>query len=183
MRLVRWILVLVWTGANAGEGERKMKDCPMHQRHMAEQQKLGLGESDGHFAGVTERGDKAMGFAHHSTVHHFGLTRQGGFISAQAKDVADASSRDAIRQHFQHITTAFAAGDFELPMLIHAKSPPGVTTLKRLKGSIRYQFQETDRGGRILISTENPKALRAVHQFLRFQIEDHRTGDSSAISK
>jgi hypothetical protein len=148
----------------------------MHQQHMAE-------ESDGHFAGVTERGDKAMGFSHDSTVHHFGLTRQGGFISAEAKDAADASIREAIRQHFRHITTAFAAGNFDLPMFIHAKSPPGVTTIKRLKGSIRYQFQETDHGGRILISTENPKALLAVHQFLRFQIEDHRTGDSIAILK
>jgi hypothetical protein len=54
--------------------------------------------------------------------------------------------------------------------------------MKKLRTLIQYRLEETDRGGRILISTESPKALRAVHQFLRFQIQDHQTGDSVAIS-
>jgi len=68
-----------------------------------------------------------------------------------------------------------------MPMLIHAKSPPGVGTMKKLKGSIDYRVEETERGGRIVISTENSRALKAVHRFLRFQIEDHQTGDSTAV--
>jgi hypothetical protein len=165
MRLdsVAWILVLLGPGANAGEED-------MHKH-------------DAHFAGVTERGDKGMGFSHEKTVHHFGLTRQGGFISAEASDAADAPTRDSIRRHFQHIAQAFASGDFNLPMFIHAKSPPGVATMKKRKAFIKYRFEETERGGRIAISTANPKALQAVHHFLRFQIEDHRTGDSVAVSE
>jgi hypothetical protein len=68
-------------------------------------------------------------------------------------------------------------------MFIHAKSPPGVATMKKRKAFIKYRFKETERGGRIAISTANPKALQAVHRFLRFQIGDHRTGDSVAISE
>lgn len=123
-----------------------------------------------------------MGFAHDKSGHHFGLTSKGGFILAEATDPNDAATRDAIRQHFQHIAKAFAAGDFAMPMLIHAKSPPGVGTMKKLKASIDYRVEETERGGRILISTENPKAVKAIHRFLRFQIEDHRTGDSLEVA-
>lgn len=42
---------------------------------------------------------------------------------------------------------------------------------------IHYRYQETDTGGKIVIDTSNPKALKAVHEFLRFQIAEHKTGD------
>ena len=35
-----------------------------------------------HASGFDERGDKAMGFDHEKTVHHFALTGEGGAISA-----------------------------------------------------------------------------------------------------
>ncbi len=41
--------------------------------------------------------------------------------------------------------------------------------------------EPTARGARVVIRTANPEALEAVHAFLRFQISDHRTGDSSAL--
>lgn len=132
-------------------------------------------------AGVPERGDHVMGFDHEKTVHHFRLTRGGGVIEAESKDAADAESRDQIRAHFGHIAKMFAAGDFEAPMLIHEKVPPGVPAMKRLKGEIRYAFEPTERGGRIVISTKNREALSAVHEFLRFQIGDHETGDSTKV--
>jgi hypothetical protein len=183
MRLnsVAWVVVLMGTGPQAAEKNSETKDCPMHQEHMA-QGNPNSKDTEAHFAGVTERGDKAMGFSHEKTVHHFGLTRSGGFISAEASDPADTASRDAIRQHFEHITSAFSAGNFELPMLIHAKTPPGVETMKKRKALIRYSWEATDRGGRVVISTADGEALRAVHRFLRFQIKDHRTRDSVAVT-
>lgn len=35
----------------------------------------------------------------------------------------------------------------------------------------------------LVITTANPKALKAIHEFLRFQIEDHRTGDPKIVQK
>jgi hypothetical protein len=35
----------------------------------------------------------------------------------------------------------------------------------------------------VLIITADPDALSVVHEFLRFQITDHRTGDSLKASK
>jgi hypothetical protein len=43
--------------------------------------------------------------------------------------------------------------------------------------------QVNERGGRIRITTNNKEALAAVHEFLRFQIADHQTGDSTEIEK
>jgi hypothetical protein len=58
-----------------------------------------------------------------------------------------------------------------------------VPTLRRLKAEIAYTYEETDTGGKVLISTANPKALKAVHEFLRFQIDDHQTGDPKAVQR
>ena len=48
----------------------------------------------------------------------------------------------------------------------------------RLKNDIEYKFEKTKLGARVRISTKNPEALQAIHDFLRFQIKEHKTGDS-----
>jgi hypothetical protein len=135
-----------------------------------------------HCAGVIERGDHVMGFDHSRTSHHFRLTRSGGVIEAAALDPADTESRDQIRVHFRHIAMMFAQGNFEAPMLIHDRVPPGVPEMKKLKPEIRYQAEETAAGGRVVITTKNARALAAIHAFLEFQIRDHQTGDPLEIS-
>ncbi len=150
--------------------------CPMHEQHKAAQG----GE---HQQGVVERGDQVMGFSHEKTFHHFRLYADGGAIEAESKDAQDTASRDEIRAHFGHIATMFAAGDFSAPMLIHEQNPPGTEEMKRLRGAIQYLVENTERGGRIRITTKDPDALQAVYKFLRFQIADHRTGDTPEIAK
>ncbi len=130
-----------------------------------------------HHAGVDERGDRVMGFDHSKTTHHFILTASGGVIEVSANDPQDGASRDAIREHLSHIAKKFAEGDFEAPMLIHDRVPPGVPVMEREKKAIRWIYEETPSGGRIVITTKNAEALAAIHQFLEFQIDDHRTGD------
>ncbi len=132
---------------------------------------------DPHAAGVDTRGDRAMGFSHDATAHHFTLLRDGGVIEVEAKTDSDRTSRDEIRGHLAHIIAMFRAGNFEMPMFIHDRTPPGVPVLKEKRNSIRYTYERTHRGGRVRIETHDPDALKAVHEFLKFQIEDHRTGD------
>jgi len=131
---------------------------------------------------MMKRGDHAMGFWHEKTTHHFRLFKDGGAIEVAANDPKDTASRDEIRQHLSHITQMFAAGNFEVPMLIHATTPPGVPTMKELRDQIQYGFQETDSGANIRITTANPRALEAIHDFLRFQITEHETGDSAEVT-
>ena len=99
-----------------------------------------------------------------------------------ANDTDDAASRDAIRTHLAHIATMFADGNFDAPMLIHDRVPPGVPEMKRDPKSIRWTYEDTPAGGRVVAVTKNPAELEAIHAFLRFQIEDHRTGDSTEVS-
>jgi hypothetical protein len=139
------------------------------------------GQHDQHHSGVNERGDHAMGFSHEKTAHHFRLRKDGGIIEVTAKDAKDEQSREQIRMHLQHITRLFSEGDFTAPMFIHDRVPPGVPTMKELKAEITYRFENLENGGRVLIESKNSRAIDAIHEFLRFQIEDHRTGDSTEV--
>ena len=138
---------------------------------------------DQHHEGVVQRGDQVMGFSHEKTTHHFRLYLDGGAIEAEAIDTKDAASRDQIRSHFGHIAMMFAAGNFSAPMLIHAQHPPGTEAMKRLRKAIEYKLESTEKGGRIRITTKDPEAIRAVHEFLRFQISEHQTDDSTDVTK
>jgi hypothetical protein len=136
---------------------------------------------DSHAEGVDRRGDRVMGFDHEKTKHSFLLYEDGGAIEVAANAADDKESRDRIRKHLGHIAKMFAEGNFKAPMLIHDRVPPGVPVMVRLKAEIEYRYDETERGGCVRIRTTNEEALRAVHEFLRFQIEDHRTGDSTEV--
>ncbi len=75
----------------------------------------------------------------------------------------------------------FANGEFSIPMLVHDQVPPGVPVMTDKREKISYTFEELPTGGRVRIKTANADALKAIHDFLRFQIEDHHTGDTTEI--
>ena len=138
---------------------------------------------ESHREGVVKRGDQVMGFSHAKTAHHFRLYADGGAIEVTANRAEDTESRDEIRKHLEHIVTMFAAGNFSAPMLIHAENPPGTAEMKRLREAIQYKLEPTEKGASIHITTKDADAVRAVHEFIRFQIADHETGDSAEVTK
>jgi hypothetical protein len=146
--------------------------CPMHDAHMQ-----GAMPS----TGMNERGEKGMGFSQTTTTHHFLIKSDGGVIQVEADDPKDANNRDNIRMHLAHIAQAFANGDFDIPMFVHATVPPGVQEMKRLREKIRYSFEETPNGGRVVISSSDKEVLAAIQKFLIFQIQEHKTGDPMEI--
>jgi hypothetical protein len=139
-------------------------------------------EQEKHRHDVEERGDHVMGFSHEKATHHFRLYADGGAIEVTANDAQDTATREAIEGHLSHVVKMFAAGDFTAPMLVHSQSPPGVETMKRLRDAIEYRLDKAGPGARIRITTKNAAALEAVHAFLRFQIADHQTGDTTEVS-
>jgi hypothetical protein len=149
-----------------------MKNCPMHAQHTAEQ---------AHHAIVSSNGDQAMGFRQDKTTHHFHLMSDGGVIHVTVNDPNDNSNTDAIRTHLSHVTMMFSNGDFSIPMYVHDGVPPGVTTMKLMKSAIHYTYEEMPSGGRIRIKSDDPIAVAAIHDFVRFQITDHRTGDTLEV--
>ncbi len=132
---------------------------------------------------MMKHGDMAMGFSQSETTHHFQLSATGGSIEVQTNDPSDTASREQIRHHLREIAKAFAEGDFSSPMLTHSRVPPGVPDMQRLKGALSYSYVETDRGGKVLIVADSTEVLEAVHEFLRFQIEEHQTKDSETVRK
>jgi hypothetical protein len=147
-------------------------DCPMHNAHA---------HDDSTSSAMNERGEKEMGFSQTATTHHFLLNANGGVIQVEANDAADTAARDNIRMHLTHIAKSFSSGDFAIPMFVHDTMPPGVLVMKQMKDRIRYTFEETPGGARVAITTTDPDALAAIQQFLRFQIAEHKTGDSLAV--
>ena len=148
---------------------------------MAQDMKSSATHKD-HDANVQKHGDMAMGFGHDKTTHHFRLYSDGGAIEVTANDSKDDASIKAIRSHLSHISKAFSDGDFSTPMFIHDQPPPGVDAMKKERNLISYSLEEIPTGGRVRIKTKSGDTLKAVHQFLRFQIEEHKTGDSAEVS-
>ena len=143
-----------------------------------------LGGGLGVLAAPQDRGAMVMGFDQDKTAHHFYMYEDGGAIEVIAKDPADAKNRDAIRAHLPHIAMMFGGGDFDAPMLVHdTKNVPGADTLAKLKDKIRYSYVETPRGGRVDVVTTDRSALSALHEFLKFQIREHHTGDPETVRK
>ena len=141
-------------------------------------------EHSQHTQGVQQRGEAhaGMGFSQTETTHHFILTADGGIIQVTTNDPHDRQSIEQVQMHFGHITKSFANGDFSIPHFVHDQIPPGVKTMQKLKKQITYSNENLDNGARILIATSSPKALAAVHDFLRFQISDHQTGDPLTVT-
>jgi hypothetical protein len=140
-------------------------------------------DHDAHHRDMLTRGAQAMGFDQGRTVHHFLLYEDGGAIDVAVKEASDHANLHAVRQHLQQIAALFKAGDFGKPALTHAQQVPGTADMTRLKDRITYQYEETPGGGRVRIVTRDTEALGAVHAFLHFQIEDHRTGDSGVVQR
>ncbi len=178
--LLAAVPLFAWSAA-AARADMDPASCPMHAQHMAAAKAVAMSSEHDHEhrsdAAMNARGDQGMGFSQATTTHHFLVAAEGGEIRVEAKDPADTTSRDQIRTHLFTIARSFAAGDFEIPMFVHAQTPPGVPVLQRLRDAITYRYADLDHGGRVEIRTANPEALQAIHEFLRFQIQEHQTGD------
>lgn len=157
----------------------QVADCPLHAAHLA----AGAGTSHGADpdAALRARGDEHMGFPQAATTHHFRLAADGGAIEVTANDPADEVTIARVREHLRHIAAAFAAGDFSIPQAVHAAMPPGAREMAAAGRAIEYGFGELPAGGRVRLVARGEAALAAVHEFLRFQIADHATGDPAAV--
>jgi hypothetical protein len=128
-------------------------------------------------AHADDRAQHAMGFDQERTTHHFRIEAGGGTIEVTAKDAADQTSIDQIRIHLQHIAALFAKGDFSVPMLVHDQTPPGADEMKTRHEAMTFTFETVAAGGQVVIRTADSRARAALHEFLRFQIREHHTGD------
>jgi hypothetical protein len=131
---------------------------------------------------LDHRGEAVMGFDQTATAHHFRLRPDGGDIQVTARNPDDATSAAQIRMHLEHLAQMFTNGNFDAPMLVHGKIPPGVDGMKKAGAGIQYSYAQVPAGGVVRLRTTSREGLEAVHAFLRFQIQDHKTGDPLTVS-
>ena len=131
-------------------------------------------KGDSAYAALQARGQHYMGVDQYTSTHHF-IDRPDGGQIVLVRDSTDTAGISTIRMHLQHITKAFSQGDFQIPMLVHDTTVPGVKVMARKHEAIRYVYTPLTGGGQVTMSTSDPEALKAIHDFLAFQRSDHRT--------
>lgn len=129
--------------------------------------------SDSAFAALQARGKTVMGVDQYTSTHHFDDLPDGGRIELQ-RNQADSAGVEQIRMHLQHIARAFAAGDFTDPRIVHNHQMPGTAVMAQKKDVITYTYAPVPRGGEVRITTNDPEALRAIHEFMAAQRREHR---------
>jgi hypothetical protein len=132
---------------------------------------------------MKKRGNLAMGFDQEKVSHHFHLTRTGGSIEVGVNQDADEVTLKQIRNHLKTISQEFRDGIFTSPIATHGEVPPGVSVLRERKARITYSYKETPDGARVIISTTDRTARASLHDFLKYQIREHATGDPVSVQK
>ena len=122
---------------------------------------------------VQERGKAVMGVDQYRSRHVFESSPNGGRIVLQMDDAADTSAIAAIRNHMRGIASDFRAGNFDRPFQVHARHVPGTDVMAERSALITYMASDLPRGAQVEIVTRDPRALRAIHNFLAFQRMDH----------
>ena len=168
MKQLAFVLSLVLVTAGRAGAQHAMPPGMSHEEHMKQMAKD---------EALKQRGAEAMGFDQDATEHHFRLAVDGGAIVVTTRNAADAATTMQVRTHLRGIADAFAQGDFAKPFATHGEVPPGVKAMTERRSSIRYRYEERPAGGAVLLVTDDPQALAAIHEFLRYQITEHKTGD------
>ena len=128
--------------------------------------------ADSGFAGVQRRGAVVMGVNQYTSRHVFEPLPDGGRIELQRR-VEDSAGVAQIRRHMAVIARQFAAGDFHLPGVVHDRDVPGTRVMAERRAAISYSVESLPRGGAVRVRSGDSVAVRAIHDFLAFQRQDH----------
>jgi len=114
-----------------------------------------------------------MGVDQYTSAHVFEDLPDGGRVVLERDDPADTAAIATIRAHLHDIEAAFRAGDFTKPFAVHAQTVPGTGMMVARRGAISYDEIDRPRGGEVRITSGDPVAVAAIHQFLEFQRQQH----------
>jgi hypothetical protein len=130
---------------------------------------------DAAFSALQDRGEVSMGVDQYASTHLFDELPDGGRIEFQY-DSDDPQEVEVIRGHLREIEVAFRNGDFSTPAFVHAQEVPGTDVMSERREHIEYRYEDLPRGGELRLTTSDPEALLAIHEFMAFQRGDHRAG-------
>lgn len=132
------------------------------------------GEPQGDFAAMQSRGAQVMGVDQYSSAHVFEDLPDGGRVVLDRADATDTAAVTKIRAHMRDIEAAFRAGDFAKPFAVHAQTVPGTAVMTARRAAINYAAVDRPQGGEVRMTSRDPAAIAAIHEFLAFQRHEHR---------
>ena len=135
------------------------------------------GGTDTGFAAMQARGAdrRGMGVDQSTSVHQFDALPDGGRIELK-RAVDDSAGVAQIRAHLREIAAAFKRGDFSIPGFVHQQQVPGTAVMAAKRDVITYAERDLPRGGEVRITTKDPEAIAAIHEFMAFQRQGHHAG-------
>ena len=116
----------------------------------------------------------------HRAITNATVTLQGAAASTQTAQT-DSAGVAQIRKHLREIAAAFKKGDFSIPAFVHQQSVPGTAVMAKKRDVITYTERDLPRGGEVRITTKDPEAIAAIHEFMAFQRHDHHAGGMGAM--
>lgn len=134
--------------------------------------------ADTAFSAMQKRGGMAMGVDQYTSAHKFDITPDGGRIQLQ-RDSNDSLGVAQIRAHMKLIQHAFQAGDFSTPAFVHARDMPGTAVMSRKRSAITYSYADLPLGGEVRLTSSDPEAIAAIHEFMLAQRAEHHAGESA----
>jgi hypothetical protein len=169
-----WLISVVTAALLPGPQHPSMPAGMSHEDHLKQMAKD---------EALKKRGAQAMGFDQDATTHHFRLSPDGGSIEVTVKNEKDEATITAVRSHLRSIAADFSRGEFDKPFQTHGEVPPGVQQMQLDRALISYRYEDLIGGGAVRIETANARAQKAVHEFLRYQITEHQTGDPVQVKR
>jgi hypothetical protein len=138
--------------------------------------------ADSAFTAMQKRGGMAMGVDQYTSAHKFDTTPDGGRIELQ-RETSDSLGVAQIRVHLKLIQHAFQAGDFSTPAFVHGHDMPGTAVMTKKRSAITYSYADLPLGGEVRITSSDPEAIAAIHEFMVAQRSEHHAGGSMPMTR
>jgi hypothetical protein len=126
---------------------------------------------------LNSRFSKALGTDASRIVQHYYLVKNGGVIEFTAKDPNDTTTISALQKYIDTQKDLFEKGKNDPDADVHGKVPDGVPILRKLRNEITFFAVKNDDGAALRMFSVNHQARQAIQNFLKFQINEHKTGD------
>ena len=134
-------------------------------------------------AEMNARFSKALGVPLDKVTLHFYLVKNGGVIELTAKDPNDTATINALQKYLQTQKDLWEKGKETAVTDVHGKFPESAATMRRLRNEITFYMAKTDNGGVLRMFSINEQARNAIQEYFKFEIAEHKTGDSPTVDQ
>jgi hypothetical protein len=131
---------------------------------------------------VNARFSRSLGVSLDKIVLHFYLVKNGGVVEITAKDPGDTATVTAIQKYLQTQKELWEKGKDPVTE-IHGKAPDSAAVMRKLRNDITFYMAKTDEGAVLRMFSINDQARGAIQDYLKFEIAEHKTGDSPTIDQ